>query len=230
MSSVPVGVSRPHARISLNELTKYMIASPHGRRMIIKEQKRPTAIKTSFYSDAQKPITRYLVGRAENDLILRDAIRRLESLTPKSVWDERRIARCIEAIESVLEMAGFPFLNGVSLRDATQKSANLTVGGVLVSIRPEIETEAAARDGATTRGAIKLYISKRTPLDNRTGDYAATMLHQYMSTLGDSLPRRCVVLDVFAQSTFEAPQHFTNRRRDIEAACNEIRLAWPEVQ
>lgn len=229
MSSVPVGISRPQARISLNKLAEYMVASPRRRRSIITDQKRPPAFKTARYTEAYAAITAYLVGRAEDDSILRDAIGRLQSSTPATEWEEQRIADCIEAIEAVAEMDGFSFLSGVDLRLVAQGSSKLIVGGITVSIRPEIETVATGRDGSTTLGAIKLYISKRTPLNSRTGDYATTLLHQYMSSIGDSAPRRCVMLDVFAQSTFEAPQHFTNRRRDIEAACSEIRIAWPEV-
>jgi hypothetical protein len=37
------------------------------------------------------------------------------------------------------------------------------------------------------------------------------------------------VLDVFAGNLFEAPRAHKRRMRDIEAACEEISRAWPEM-
>jgi hypothetical protein len=87
-------------------------------------------------------------------------------------------------------------------------------------------------DGGGSRvGALKLYFGKTFPLDEVSGAYVATVVHQFAATrlqsFGTAELKHCAVIDVFSKRVDFAPRAFTRRRKDIEAACEEIAIRWP---
>jgi len=122
---------------------------------------------------------------------------------------------------------------GAGWKRGDPEAVPLLVAAVQVSVRPDVIIRSTNRSGGQTVGAIKLYFPKTISLSDDAGAYIATTLHQYVneyfSAYGTADYRRCHVVDVFGQQIFTAPPSFIRRRRDIEAACEEIARAWAAV-
>jgi hypothetical protein len=118
-------------------------------------------------------------------------------------------------------------MNGeVGDRDAPK----LYIEGVGISVRPEVILRGKDKTGGDIVGAMKLYFCKSHPLKQDAAQCVATVLQQHVIhhiADGASVPlQRCAVLDVFAGATTTAPRAVTRLRRNIDAACEEIRLKW----
>ena len=220
-------------RISANQLARYLTTDDAAkRRAIFENQNKPKPDKFPlYYPPAEKHITDAITGGLVGfDKLLKNAdeIRKLPS---PSDWYQRRNRSCAEAIEAFVEMNRELNIHGCELFEGDKTWApKLEVGGVDVSVRPEILLTHKDRKGKLTEGAIKLYINKNEPLINEAGNYAATLLRKHV----EEFPRfgyecnrsYCYVVDVFAGRVFKAPHANKRRWRSIEAACEEIRNRW----
>jgi hypothetical protein len=99
-------------------------------------------------------------------------------------------------------------------------------------VRPEIVLRGEAR-GRAVAGALKHYFSKGDPLTGEAAQYGAVVMFAYCRehlAAGVTVrPRYCSVFDVFSGRHCVAPTAFTQRMRNIEAACAEIVTRWPSV-
>jgi hypothetical protein len=138
-----------------------------------------------------------------------------------------------QALDHLLKTAPSLPLNGITFRKAPQSTKPLLIVGVEVSIRPELELVVTKKGGAVHYGLLKLYLSKSHPLTDEAGNYVATLVHSYAShrfTGPKSVDRKhCFVFDVFQEKLFVAPVNHTRRRKDINAACEEIASRWPSL-
>jgi len=224
---------RDTPRISLNKLGEYMTASPSRRRSIVRDQKRPKDAIVARYTDAQDAIVQYLSASVRNVSILHDAREKLGSGQGKTEWDEQRRTSCSEALQCFIDIAETLELEGLELTPGANEQSRLKVAGVEISVRPEVIVRGDGKKGRFV-GAIKLCIGKTNELDQKTAEYITTVLHQYVAEQvegeGETTDyRQCRVLDVFASRLYEAPLAFKARRKDIEAACQEIALLWEVV-
>lgn len=217
---------RVEPRISLNKLSEYMTASPKRRWRIICDQKRPPVFQAARYSLAQTTICDYLKGGAKDNRVLLDAITRLHACEPSTEWDRQRVALCIQALECFLEFPQLPVHQGMTVLYGTPTPPTLLVGGLQVSVRPDILVSSHRAGANGHSGAIKLYFGKTLPLDEVSGKYAATLLFQYLEEnplYGQQpLSSQCAVLDIFAKRTYTAPQSHRRIWGELTAACEEI--------
>ena len=222
-------LSQKAPRISVNKLGEYMTATPLRRRRIIVDQQRPKTFIVPRYTEAQDAITKYLV-RGENDTaLLASEIERLATAPSATEWEAQRKRLCAEALERFLDVADQVDLNDQSLTAGGNDQPRLLVGGLEISVRPEVIVRGTNRSGDAAGGALKLYFSKTIPLGQEGGEYVATLVHQYVDTHvtpGQADPRLCRVIDVFGGRVFTAPRAIARRRRDLWAACEEIARAW----
>lgn len=226
---------RKQPRVSINKLGEYLTGTPRNRRRIIEQQKRPPGFAISYYQPAQKAIVEFLESGATEHSVITDAIDKLERKTPKSDWEAHRIQGCIEALETfydnydeVLDLEGRRFERGKN------SAPKLHLEGVEVSIRPELLVFGEDENGRQTAGAIKLYFGKNSPLDPEMGKYIATSTHQWVEEhlVPDNYEaphRETGVYDVFSNTCIRAPRSYIRRRRDIQAACDEIGMMWEQV-
>lgn len=223
---------RTEPRISVNKLGEYLTASPVRRRRIVSDQKRPSDFIVARYREASEAINRFLLEGQSPDF-LQAEIERISGIEPNTPWQAEDYALSSEAIESFLDIYGDLPLDGCELERGDPEAAPLLVAAVQVNVRPDAISRSTNRSGGQTVGAIKLYFPKTVSLSDDAGAYIATTLHQYVneyfSAYGSADYRRCHVVDVFGQQIFTAPQSFIRRRRDIEAACEEIARAWTVV-
>jgi hypothetical protein len=231
----PTHVVRSTPRISITKLGEYLVASPVRRRQIILDQKYPPEVKVIRYKDAQRAIVDHLVNGHEDPGILSRHRQRLADWTPTaddSDYEVQRKRNCLEAIEAFIAML-HTLPEGLVLAAAGQDRRRLHKAGVSISIQPDAIIHGIGRNHTSLVGAIKLHFSKTFALDDRAGEYAGTLLHEfgerYLSDRGQPTFRHFYVIDVFARRIYTAPRAFIRRRGEVEAACEEIASRWASL-
>lgn len=226
-----IQVVRKSPRMSVNKLGEYMVASPRRRKRIIEDQKEPHDFVVARYRDAEEAIGEYLRDGAEDDSCIQEAIQKLQFKPKKSQWDTDTAGLCNDALEAFLEVVGDIDLDGDALvRDFSRRPLRMV--GVAISVRPEVLLRKKVTGAVSEIGAIKLCFSKNKRLSEESASYIGAILHEYMQSVYPDLRvirARCQVVDVFGRKVFEAPRAYKTRLQDVEAACEEIARAWPDM-
>jgi hypothetical protein len=221
--------SQKAPRISVNKLGEYMTATPLRRLRIVADQQRPMTFIVPRYTEAQEAITKFLVREKHDTSLLASEIERLSAAPSATDWEAQRKRLCAEALARFLDVADQIDLHEQTLAPGGNDQPRLQVGGLEVSVRPEVIVRSTRRAREAASGALKLYFSKTLPLGQEGGEYVATLVHQFVDTHiapGHADPRLCRVIDVFGGRVFTAPRAVARRRRDLWAACEEIARAW----
>lgn len=210
----------------MNALAEYLTASAGRRRAIITEQRSPKTFRVAYYADAEDAIVGAIAGQLSQAPL--DAGRAKILVAPVSKqWDMARRDTQLDAIEAVrtfLQSAAADSLRDLAL--ARRRTSPLLVGGVAVSVRPDLLVEATPGEVV---GAVKLFFSKTAVLNDERSRYAGAILQMAVESLKGAQGvdhRRCLVLDVFAGRIHQAPRTSRRRRQDVEAACSEIETMW----
>lgn len=223
---------RTEPRISVNKLGEYMVASAARRRGIIRDQKRPRDFIVTRYKDAVAPMVSFLEGGGRDDEVLYNAMAALEAKRVSTDFQAQDRELSIEALELFLDTADQIPLEGLQVLQREQ-DPYLIVAGVAVSVRPDVIVVRQGSNGDNLVGAIKLCLSKSTPLTIEAGEYVGSMLLRYaqecLPDLGQADHRLCMVVDVFGQNVISAPRAWRKRHNDLEAACQEIATMWPSA-
>jgi hypothetical protein len=216
----------------VNKLGEYMVASPLRRRRIVADQKRPREFIVTRYRDAVAAMVEFLAAGGNSDRIITRAIADLEAKPVSTDFQSQDRDLSIEALESFLDTVDQLDLSGLTVRAGDSDASPLLIGGVSVSVRPDVVVAGQNRNGGTV-GCFKLYLSKSFPLNEAAGAYIGAVLTRFTNEYlaGDTTAdyRLCSVLDVFGQQVFTAPRAVQRRQNDIEAACEEISLLWGVV-
>lgn len=217
-------------RISINKLAEYMTASPTRQRRIVLQQKRPATFMLNWYDAAQQTITRFLTADEWDEEVIVSEIDRLYALPPANDYEETRNRTNAEALESFLSAYDCLALDDVEVSAGSNDARKLEIEGVEVSVRPEFMLVGRQR-GSTVHGAIKLYLNKNLALTDQTAGYIGAALHRFTERATEATPTRryCQVFDVFAGEVYPAPTATKTRFRDVQAACEQIRLLWEVV-
>lgn len=222
---------RIEARISVNKLGEYLVATPTRRHRIVIDQKRPRPYVVARYREATEAMVTFLEDGAEDDGIIEAALDELAQKCVTSEFQEQDRDLSMEALESFLNMADSINLEGMVCQRGDADPPRLIISDVSVSVRPDILLSGLNRAGESVAGLLKLYLVKSYPLGNEAGSYIGTVLQQYaaghLGSLGSVDHRQCLILDVFAQKIHLAPRAYKRRQDDIRAACAEIARAWP---
>lgn len=219
-------------RISIAELGKYLQSDALKRREIVRDQKEPKAFKVAYYDDARKAIGAYLTGEHLDLSVLEGVLEKLETKLPKATteWEAQRIRGNIDAIETFADIElPAEFHSGVRVRGALHKS-KLALGGLEVSVQPEVVLTRVVQGGQPSVGATHVYLSTTAELTEDAALNVATLLHQYCEEqfVSTHSARRddCILIDVFARTTWLAPKSWKMRRKRVTAACEEIAIRW----
>ena len=215
----------------MNKLAEYMIATPARRRGIIRDQKQPLDFVVSRYSAVYDGVVECLLSG--NDIApIKNRIKTLYEATPKTTWQAQDFQLSVEALESFLSFVDEVELSTFVVQRAGDPSPTMRISGVDVSVRPELLLRSAGPGPPV--GAVKVYVSKHFPFDDKSGSYAGVILHQYVSDLLSTEkvvdPRSSFVIAVFQRRIYVAPRAFKKRRADISAACEEIAQRWTAIK
>lgn len=225
---------RAEPRISLNQLTEYLVANSTGRKSIIRQQKYPKSFQVIYYQDAQDAIQQFIAGGMSKEEILASRIDDIYSRSTASKYEHTRSISNAEAIDSFLQ-----FYENIDLADlapsiAPDDQPKLRIGEINISVRPEIILNGDHKRYGQVVGGIKLYLVKRDTarLDNELGKYPSSILYNY---LGQQNPNRrplhqsCIIVDVFGKKQFSAPRTHKKILAHVRVACEEIADRWKHI-
>ena len=225
------GLASP--RVSINQLATYLVATPAQRRRIIHTAKTPPTFVVNWYDFARKAINQFVSGGMTDESILVNESIRLYGQTPASDHEETRLRTNAEALDAFLDCYDQIDLPGHSIQLGPYSSSPLIVQGVEISVRPEFLTAGTHREQSVC-GGVKLYFSKDDPLTNVSAPYITAVLMQHIQTCHQPAGHAtrhdlCLVVGVFARRIHTAPRAITRRFQDIDVACQEVALWWPNV-
>ena len=224
-------IVRPFPRISANKLGEYLVSPPLRRRDIIERQKYPSTFIGAYYEPARSIIVDFLRGRTDRQGMLRRT-EALVSAEHASSYALHQAHGCAEAILRFLDLEPQLDLRGMTPVLVPEHTA-LEVAGVYVSVYPDLVLEGIDHRGRPSVGALKLHFPKSHPHTETSAEYVATVLRVHARTVmrerGHVNEDACLVVDVFSGRIVSAPRGHVRRWRDIGAACEEIRRAWPDA-
>jgi hypothetical protein len=215
-------------RISISKLGEYMVATPARRRGIIRDQKQPREVIVARYNDVYGAVAECLLRNGDVSTV-HERLEKLYQAVPKTTWEAQDKQLSADALEAFLTFVDEIDLSGLEVVRPGD-TPMMQVGGVGVSVRPELLLRRAGE--TTPAGAVKLYVSKLFALDDKSGAYVATVLHQFVDDVISSRSAQsdaCIVIDIFERRVHVAPRAYKKRRNDIEAACEEIAQRWAAV-
>lgn len=221
-------------RISLSKLGEFMItANPARRNRIVYDQRFGNPPVQPQYRHFKDPVVSFLVDGARDPEIIYRAIESLRAKTGTK-WVEDDAENTALVLERFLRVVPLFVSAGLTFVEAPH-SASLNIAGVRVSIQPEILIHAERR-GNPVVGAVKFYRVKddKKQLGDEGGKYAATLLHQWLTTSGPADrrpdPRLCLFVDCWRGTVTEAPANYRTRMRHASAACEQIAAIWPMLR
>ena len=218
------------AKISVNQLAKFLVSNSAQHRAIIKAQIEDNSFMSPYYRDAQKAITDFLLDPSKNEDGIIRIIDYLENSPSNSDYEKARLNNNIEALDSFLTMYDeVQYLEGCSITGVGAPCPKVTINDVEISVFPECVISGTYRKNNVV-GAVKLYFSKPDPL---TVDMAATVavltkkfLEENCLQIGSVRNQICQVIDVFAKTVHTAPSSSIRKIGEISAACEEIKFWW----
>lgn len=216
-------------KISANKLGEYIQSSPKRRRQIVSNQKYPKKYIVTRYSAATKAIVDFFTKGKGNKKEIEERIAELLLKNSSSSFQNQDTKLSIKALE-IFTQSQPPDFNKFYTERLNGDLNKLSIKGVDVSVRPNILIRGYF-GGNEFIGAIKLHFSKTNPLEAQSGKYVSTLIHRYLEeNYSEKVrPDFCISMDIFTGKYFKAPRSFKSLRKEIEAACSEIRLLWSDL-
>ncbi|MFN3734771.1 hypothetical protein [Comamonas testosteroni] len=222
-------------RISANKLAELLITpNPVRRRRIVHDQKYPSDAVVPLYRHAHAPIDGYFRnGRNRESLIA--AANTLRENREGSEWaidDRWNTADALELFADIAE--GLPSDDGITYTKGENSAPKLNISGVDVSVRPDFILNFTKR-GVRYTGALKLHFIKNpdNALNRQGSEYVSTLLYRWLEENAPDGVKpshaHCLSVDVFRQTTLQAPRSNMRRMQEIAAACEDIAFRWPHL-
>lgn len=222
---------RQTPRMGLNALAQYMMAGAAARERILHDQKYPTGFRPIWYEHATRAIVRFLLASDRDAEMLTRAEDRIRALPYGGQNERQKLQDNADAVAAFSRCVRSIMLDGMTTSRGPEQ-ANVFIEGVTISIRPEILLRGHYR-GQELLGGLKVYLSKREPLQDEGLAIVGSLLHMAVDRLASEhercIVRHCTVVDVFAGQCACAPTAVVRRRREVEATCREIAHRWPAV-
>lgn len=221
---------RPMPRISFLGLAKYLTSTPRGRERIVEQQANPPEAIVTQYRRGRRVARHFLRTGGTDHAYLAREIELLGDIVPDGDWDERDLANTIGALERITGLSEHLDLGDRVLR-TKHRAHPLRIEGVDVTFRPAAFVVRQAETGWEV-GAVSISWGKKA-LGKRRRNYAATLLRMYLEARVEDASdyevaaELCQIAEPWSGSVHSAPERWTQRRRDIEAACREIARGWP---
>ena len=219
---------RTDPRISVAKLGEYLTATPRRRRTIISDQKKPRDAIVIWYMEARRAVVECVLRNGDL-AVLHAAIEQLDDDLQNAraeTNDAARASASIDAIDAFAQLVLDDLDLSADIERGEPHRAKLAIGRVNVSVSPDLVVK--TKKGV---GAVVFYLNKSNPLDETSGGYVASLVHQYVEEslkhFGLADRRACVVVDVMAGVSYVALVSDKSRRKDIAAACQEIAAVWP---
>lgn len=221
-------------RISANKLGEYLVTtSPSRRRRIIHDQKHPSKAVVPMYRLAEEPLAEFLASGGRTGAIDK-AVVRLRSDGSGTTWSMSDRRNTADALDQFIALAPKLPFDGITYQRGPEHSQLLQIKGVDISVAPNFILQFEQR-GVACVGALKVHYprSEDLALEQKGGEYVATLLHQWLVAHGPrgrrAMPSHCLSIDVFRRAVVAAPSASTRRMADVAAACEEIAAHWQQL-
>ncbi|MEX0778033.1 MAG: hypothetical protein WD042_20205 [Phycisphaeraceae bacterium] len=220
--------------MSLHALARYIKADARTRRRIIHDQKYPADFQTVYYQPARAAICEFICSSFADMEAIVKVIESLHSRPANNDYESHRWPNNVEAIEAFLEVHEELDLQSLQPRSMHTDLPKLSIGGVVLSVFPEIALRGRHKKASKAAGGIALMFSKddRFGLDDHSGKASAHLVQQLVGEVfadREAVPAACSVIDVFGGSQYCAPTTSKRLREEIALACDEIAHTWPYV-
>ena len=221
--------------ISVNKLGEYLVCRAARQRSLLRQRKHPDEdfqIGT-YHREAIDAIQQYLADGAIDPRPLENALNSLNQMPTGKIGTMRRINSNIERLERFGEM-----LDDVDLKNAAAglgaNSGRMKIGGVDISVRPEIILRGVGPKKQKLVGALKLQMSASTSFNEEAAGYVSATVQEYCRRFlseNDEVVYApyCQVVDVGNGIIHPGVRSITKRMRDIESECQNIAALWPSI-
>lgn len=221
---------KKEVQLSVNQLADFMNASDAKKRSIINQQKTPNEFKISYYQLAKARIKKSMALSGDLDPILNG----IEQLKGKKPEKKRQISDRVVSIEALQRFVNLKIpgllkkYNYQVIKDIKIKSTFFN--GVEIVVSPDLIIEIDI-EGQKYYGGFKIHISKGNAFDAKQQSYVATAIHKYLSEIfeesgGNVLAELCLSIDVFGDRIVSSPEDITQKVKDIEITCEEVKKIW----
>lgn len=218
--------------ISINPITLFVNASKAKKISIVKNQKNPPPIPTSYYASATAAMKRYIKNGFDVDVIL-DAINELQSKSIDPSKDKALAKRSnqINALRNFLEITFPETFKTIKCSFTTSRFKPCIISNVEVTVSPDIIIR---RDdnGVKYIGAIKFDVHK-DQLDFSIGQQRASLLNYYLEIIkGDDEivdKNYCLCVDVMHDNIYRPNLDISKDIALISEACKEVVEIWKIV-
>jgi hypothetical protein len=111
--------------------------------------------------------------------ILDNSISALSQKVASNIYETRRIAGNIDAIETFNGLLDDIDFGTATARLGAQKAPHLILGGVEVSVRPEVTLHSKSKSGDDLVGGIKLHFPKTEPMDEEQANLVSAPMNAF---------------------------------------------------
>lgn len=221
---------------SLNKIGEYYSqGNPARRRTIVKDQINSNKAAAPAYHKAFPVIHPCGAGGLFDSNLLSEKIEALERVRSGTDWVKSDRANTILALKHWQETAGrLSIPKTLTLSKGEHAPAKLQVGGVSISVRPDLIISGIMR-GQKVLGAVKFHFSKNPShrLTRDGGHCVAVLTQQFLEkhVVNNEIvkPNLCFSVDVFGEQVVTAPKNQRNLFKSIEAACEEYGLRFKSM-
>src|ERR1700754_6758 len=143
---------RDEPRISVNKLAQYVTSKAARQNQILRNAKFPPDYITTYYREAGEAIARFLANDMKESSILDNAVGTLSQKVAGNVYETRRLAGNIDAIETFASLLDDIDYGGATATLGAQAAPHLISQGVEISVRPEITLHSKAKTSELVGG------------------------------------------------------------------------------
>lgn len=221
----------PEPRLSANQLSEYLTASPGRRKSIVKAAKFPKTVVVAHYDGAWKAIPKFLCDNARPFSHLTGAVVALKSKSEdptQTAWVKDDSQMSVEAITAFQKGYNKLGLAGVECRRVTGQLPKLAISGVEISVALDMTVHKGDRAGGAVLMISKAESSARERSDRGRNSAVLAYLfsQQHLTHLGEIDRKLCLSIDVFGGSSYPCPDTFKRKISNMEDSCEEVALRW----
>jgi hypothetical protein len=225
-------LQRDEPRISINKLAQYVTSKAARQNQILRNAKFPPDYITTYYREAGEAIAKFLAGDMKESSILDNAASILSQKVAGNVYETRRIAGNIDAIETFGTLLDDIEYGGASAMLGAHSAPKLISNGVEISVRPEVTLHSKSKTTELV-GGIKLHFPKTEPLDEEQANYISAMMHLFCESHlwkhGQPFGGHCMVIDLASGKVYPGVKSVKARLKDVANACTQISALWPGI-
>jgi hypothetical protein len=224
---------RDEPRISVNKLAQYVTSRATRQNQILRTAKFPPEYITTYYREASEAIARFLAGGMIDFAILDNSITALSQKVAGNIYETRRIAGNIDAIETFSGLLDDIDFGTATAKLGAQKAPHLILKGVEISVRPEVTLHSTSKGGEDFVGGIKLHFPKTEPMDEEQASLVSSLINAFCKDNlwkdGAPLPTQCMVIDLASGRVYPGVKSIKQRLKEVESACGQIASLWPGI-